>query len=296
MGKAAIPGAKRTNLHMVKPEDLSLVWDDSDSRFADSKLFNEILSEADSLDGENHPLWDEKIFIPIRDAHVKSVMRKGVIIPIVVRRNGETIEVVDGRQRVKWARAANIQLEAEGEPPIRVGCTIKRGDEADALVTMIATNEIRTADEIINKAKKAVRLMERGYDEEEAAEVFDVTVTTIKNWQKLLELSPRVQKACRVGQVTVTEAIKWHKSDHDEQNELLKVHVVSEKKRTSDPYKNKNGKTRKKASRIRAPSRTEVRALIEALPESKTKAALQWAVGDISTRKAKESVKELNDL
>ncbi len=58
----------------------------------------------------------EKLIEMKRLFQVNNVMRLGILENIVVRRNGELIEVVAGRQRVKWARVANMRLAKKGEP------------------------------------------------------------------------------------------------------------------------------------------------------------------------------------
>jgi ParB family chromosome partitioning protein len=297
MTKSAIPGAKRTNLFLVDPNQLTLVWDDADPRFenVEEHLW---VADIDSLEGEKHSLFDDRVFLPLAESHVKAAMKNGILQNVIVRKNGELFEVVDGRRRTLNAREANKRLGEAGEPLIRLRVTIQRGDEKGAMTTMITANELRTPDEVFNKAKKANRLMERGADKEEIAEAFDVTVTTINNWLKLLEMDDKVQKACRSGQVNISEAIKWSKDDHEQQKKNLTAHVEATKKRAADPYKgkpNKNGAA-PKPTRAKAPGKAKIRALIEAMPTSKTKDALMWAVGDLSTRKAKETVKELKEI
>lgn len=296
--KQAIPDAKRGNLFMVDPWKICLVWDDSDPRF--TKECEKLLSaDIDSVDGDKHPLFDDRVFIPRSDSKVAATIKNGVSIPVIVRKNGDAVEAVDGRQRVLDARAANLALEKQGEPTLRVPCVVKRGDDTGAMATMVMANEFRTNDEVFNKAKKANRLQERGMDLDEIADCFQVTTTAVRNWLKLLEMDDSVQKACRTGIVTVTEAIKWSKEDREKQKELLKAHKAATAARAKDPYKSKKGKKgagRGSTTKGKSPGKAKIRALIEALPESKTKAALQWAVGDLSLRKAKESVKELKEI
>ena len=298
MAKQAIEGAKRTNLFLVDPMQLCVVWDDSDPRFASAQ--DRLVSpDIDSLEGEKHPLFDDRVFMPLQEGHINLAMKHGIPQNVIVRKNGESLEVVDGRRRTLIAREANLRLVASGEEPIRLSVTIKRGDEISSMAVMVMANELRTPDEIYNKAKKANRLIEKGADVEEVAEYFSVTTTTIKNWLKLLEMSDRVQKGCRTGLVNVSEAIQWVKEDHAKQDELLKAHVAATGNRGDDPYKDKKSrKTGKKTgtTRAKAPSKASIRQLIEALPKSKAKDILMWAVGDLSMKKAKETIKELADL
>lgn len=297
---ATIEGAKRQNMYVIDPWQVRLIWDDSDERYGDE---HEVLlsPDVDLLvhDGEKHPLYDDRVLIPRNDARVAETIKNGIEEPIIGRKNGELIEVVEGRQRVLDMRAANLAIDKSGGTRHRIRVILKRGADLDAMKTMVRSNEWRTPDEVFNKAKKANRLQEFGASIDEIATEFGVTTNTVKNWLKLLEMDDKVQKAARVGQVTITEAIKWSKEPREVQVEMLKAHKKATKTRASDPYKsgNKgkkgNGSKTGNKTQVKAPGKAKIRLLIEALPESKTKAALQWAVGDISTKKAKESIKEL---
>lgn len=295
MAKTAIPDAKRSTLFLVDPWKICLVWDDTDSRY--SKECEKLTSpDIDSLAAEEHPLYDDRVLIPRDDRKVATTMKHGITIPIVVRKNGDLVEAVDGRQRVLDARAANLALKKQKEPELRVPCVLKRGDDKSVMATMVMANELRTPDEVFNKAKKANRLIDRGMDLDEVAAVFQVTTTAVRTWLKLLEMDDAVQKACRNGQVTITEAVKWSKEERPKQKELLKAHIAATKARAKDPYKKKGKKGKKQTTRGKSPGKVKIRALIEALPEGKTKAALAWSVGDRSLRKAKELVKELKEI
>lgn len=294
MSKTAIPNAKRSNLFMVEPEELTMVWDETDARYNKFNLV-EIMGEKDSLDPD-HLLYDSKINIAVTELQVNNVNALGVELNVVCRKNGDKIEVIDGRQRVKWARYANLKRKKNGEPPLRVPVRLKRGNEKGFLATLISTNEMRCADDMLNLATKANRLVESGYEIEEIAGWFNCTKQTIKNRLALLELSDKVQKACKDQQITVTEALKFRKEDHAKQDEFLKTHIAAEGRRKARADKSigeGHGAKPKKNKRPKAPKKVEIRTLIEALPQSKTRAALEWAIGDLSTRKAKELIKEL---
>lgn len=290
MSKTAIPGAKRTNLFLVEPEKLTLVWDETDPRHAKFN-FDEIMEEHDCLD-PTHLLYDAKIYLPVTDIQIKNVTALGVLQSVSCRKNGEAVEVVAGRQRVKWARYANILLRKAGEPEIRIPVKMQRGSEGKMLATLISENEMRCADDMLNLARKASDLVDRGYEVDEIANWFNCGAQTIRNRLSLLDLAPKVQKAIKQQQITVTEALKLKKEPHEKQEELLKVHVTATGRREKRAAKSV-GEDKKKPRRIKAPSKAVIRALIEQLPQSKTRSALEWAVGDLSHRKAKEVIKEL---
>lgn len=150
---------------------------------------------------KSHPLYDERVDLPLDEALVRNIMFRGVIEPIVVRLNGKredgsaVVEVVDGRQRVRATIEANKRLAEEGKPTILVPGVRRRGEAADFAGVMISANELRKSDSPLIKARKLERFLATGRDEEEAAITFGVSVQTIKNMLKLLELHPTVQKA-----------------------------------------------------------------------------------------------------
>ena len=69
---------------------------------------------------KKHPLYDERATMPVDERLVESIMKSGVLEPVIVRRNGEDekgrpiVEVVDGRQRVRAAIIANHRIGEQG--------------------------------------------------------------------------------------------------------------------------------------------------------------------------------------
>lgn len=185
--------ASRQNIYLIDPTELTIVGIDSED-------------EGD--------LRDERIHLPVREALVKSIIKHGVLHPVLVRKNGSFSEVIDGRQRVRAARVANERLAEAGEEGIKVPVIIKRPE--DLMGTSIATF-LRTEDDPLTKAKKASRYIEKGHSEAEAAEIFDVTKAAIKNWLAMLDLSPKVQKAIESGKVAANTALELKDLTHEDQ-------------------------------------------------------------------------------
>lgn len=162
---------------------------------------------------KGHSLYDERAFKAPSEAMIRSVMRKGVLLAVIVRKNGEDsktgkaiVEVIDGRKRVMAARIANHRLKEEGGEQIRVPATRKRGDDADLMEIMITTNEVRADDEPMVKAKKLQRYLDLGRSLEDASVVFGTTVATLKTYLALLDCHVDVQKALEKGRIGVTHA------------------------------------------------------------------------------------------
>ena len=133
----------KTNVLMFEPENLHLVTD------------------------KTHPLYDERIHLPISEAMVLNIMDQGVLEPIIVWKDPETglSCVVDGRQRVRHTLEANKRLLKEGKEPLLVPAVAKRGSAVRMAQAMVSANEIRQADTPLGRAKKMADALERGHDE-----------------------------------------------------------------------------------------------------------------------------------
>ena len=182
------------------------------------------------VNDKDHPLYDERAFLQPEERLIESIMKVGVLEPIIVRKNGEDktgkpiVEVVDGRQRVKAASIANARIREVGGEEVRVPAVRKRGDGGDLLGIMITTNEIRKADPPLIKAKKVQRYLDLGRTMEEAAVTFGATTATLKSYLALLDCHPNVVKAIEAGRIGITHAKKLSAMPQEEQTaELTKL-------------------------------------------------------------------------
>lgn len=184
--KQAIEGA-RMNAFVLDPSDIVVVG-------------------IDTEDGPQHPLYDERVFAPLEENMVKNLMVHGVIEPVIVRKNGDCVEVVAGRRRVLHAREANVRLAREGSETIRVPVVLKRGDDATMMGVAISENEVRRDDVPTIKAAKLQRYLATGKTEQEAAVAFGVTVQTIRNWSRMADLDATVLEAVDAGLISSSAA------------------------------------------------------------------------------------------
>jgi ParB family chromosome partitioning protein len=203
MGKTALPGAKRLNAFAVNPDTLVIVGLDTD-------------------DGPEHPLWDERIHLPLDEGFVLNVARNGVLENVIVRKNGPLVEVVAGRQRVRASREVNRRNAGEDVPLVLVPVTVKRprGD-SDAAGVMISENENRQDSDPLTRASQAARQMNFGATEHDVAITFGISKQAVKNLLSLLELSDKVKKAVQKRQISATAATELRDLTHAEQNEKL---------------------------------------------------------------------------
>lgn len=201
--KTALPGAKRLNAFAMEPEALTIVG-------------------LDTKDGPEHPLYDERVHVPLDEGLVRNIRQNGVLEWVLVRKNGHLVEVVAGRQRVRAAREANRRNEKEGLALISVPVSVKRprGD-GDALGVMVSENENRKDDDPLTRAQKMSRLMNFGESEDSVGISFGLTKAQVKNLLALLELSDKVKRAVSQRQVSPTAAVELRDLTHAEQDEKL---------------------------------------------------------------------------
>jgi ParB-like chromosome segregation protein Spo0J len=155
-------------------------------------------------------IWDPRWDLPVLESLVLDIMIRGVAEPIIVGKNDDGQPyVIDGRQRVKAAREAKTRLAARGSNiKLRIPAVYQRSDNLGEFATMIAANEHRQDDDPLAKAKKLERFLAMGGTEREAAIAFGVSLQTIKNWSKLIDVAPEVKKAVKAGKIGATAAGK----------------------------------------------------------------------------------------
>lgn len=188
----------KTNVLTFEPENLHLVTD------------------------KTHPLYDERIHLPISEAMVLNIMDQGVLEPIIVWKDPETglSCVVDGRQRVRHTLEANKRLLKEGKEPLLVPAVAKRGSAVRMAQAMVSANEIRQADTPLGRAKKMADALERGHDEDDLALMFGCSVQTVRATLSF-SMPPGRQEAVEAGTVTVTQARQLASLKPEEQREKV---------------------------------------------------------------------------
>lgn len=218
----------------------------------------------DTKDGPEHPLYDERINLPIDESMVLSIMAIGVREPVVVTRDAKGAAVlVDGRRRVLHAREANKRLKKQGEPEVKIRAVPESGSEEYLSHISVALNEIRVQDELLVKAAKAARMLARGHNEQDVAIAFGVSTASVKAWLKLEELPAQVKKAVNEGVLSAHAASKLHGLPREEAlsklDELKGEHAQTGKRATA----------RKVEKPVEGRSRPGKRELEEALKAAK---------------------------
>lgn len=209
--------AGKTDMLLFDPEELFLVTD------------------------EKSDLYDERVNLEPTEAFVLNLEHYGVLEPVLVRKNTGTgkTEVVDGRQRVKGLRMANKLLKKKGLEPWRIAAVVKRGDGGAAIGMMISANEQRHADDPLNLARKASRMLERGKTEEEVGIALGRSTSSVKNLIKILDAPAVVRKAVEAGKITVSDGYKLAGLEVDEARKKVEA-LVEHAPRTPGKKRSKN--------------------------------------------------------
>ena len=260
-----------------------------------------IIIGYDTEDGTEHPLYDERVKLPLEESMVLNILVYGVFEPLLVRKNGHEVEVVDGRRRVLHAREANKRLKKEGSEEIRVPVMVRKGDDASLMGVQISANEIRRNDELVAKAIKAARYVSNGRSEQEAAVAFGMSGQTIKNWLKLVSLDPKLLKAVEGAKIHPSAAWGLANLTREEQraalDELLAGGGKVTVKKTSKAASNAKARNKGEAEGQAAPGKRLVTKVLKLNHKAKELNAdfvkgVMWVLGDIGPR----SVAGLSEL
>ena len=267
--KQAIDG-RRINAFAVDPYSLTVVG-------------------HDTKDGPEHPLYDERIKMPLDKSMIANFRALGVKNPIRVKKDTDgKLLVVDGRRRVLHAREANRQLAREGEPELEVPVLQEKGSSTDLEMTSISLNEHRVQDEVTTKAAKAVRMLHRTQDNYEAvANAFGVGVVTIKRWEKFNELPCNVTKSVTEGKITMSAAVKLHGLSDDDLNLALQELEQASKPTVEVAERiakvRKDGGTKKVSTLPKKPLLKKLAKLENTGVSEDFVKAIRWVIGDLQT-------------
>lgn len=180
----------------------------------------------------NHPLYQERVNRPIKEERVVSILRCGVKQSVIVTKGANPafpeylgkLLVVDGRGRVQDACEANRRLKAKGRPPIKVRCTPeedKQEDPGALFESALECNSLRDDDDAVTEAHSILKLRELGRSEEECAQIVGISMQTLAQRMRVLELSPNVQRAIQSKDISIATGLSLGIYDHAEQDARL---------------------------------------------------------------------------
>ncbi len=150
-----------------------------------------------------------------------SIKEKGVLQPILVRKQADGYEVIAGERRLRAARAINLA---------KVPVIIKEVSDNEALILALVENIQREDLNPIEEAEAYKRLMEEfNFTYNEIARSVGKGTTTIINMLRLLKLPSRIREALVKGEITTGHARALLGSDNPEEQINL-FEMVTKKK------------------------------------------------------------------
>lgn len=239
----------------------------------------------------SHELYDPRKDLPVDENFVEDIALNGVIHPISVTKIGDSVVVVDGRQRLKAVRTVNERLKEKGYDDLLLiqATVVQHTGTADMLGRLISANSHHQADSIMEKARKAARLLNLGRSEQEVAVRSNVTKQTIDNWLKLLRCIPAVQNAVDTGKISASAAAELADLPPDEQMEMLqKLLEESGKKITKKRVKKAKGESDVPGKRLVKKILTSKRS--DELFPSDFRIGALWAIGYVKTPDLPENI------
>lgn len=171
---------------------------------------NELTIVGHDTDEQEHELCHHasNAFAAERYEEYINYMRlHGVVKPIVFRRDGDRVLVVDGRTTTRVARVVAPLWEqdrkAEGlkgdDCRLRIPGVVRKGTADELFCASRAANRRRPEDSPVEQAKDVARLVNNGSTEEQAAVRLGISAARAKQLMAVLSLHPKVQRQVGAG-------------------------------------------------------------------------------------------------
>lgn len=131
-----------------------------------------------------------------------SVIKRGVIIPVIVRPNCNEghFEICAGKRRY----FASLAAQAAGKEDVTLPCiTIAANDDAEALEISMIENMLRQAPDPVTQWESYTRLVKEGRSVDDIAATFALTELQVKRILALGNLLPRIREAYRAEEIDV---------------------------------------------------------------------------------------------
>jgi ParB family chromosome partitioning protein len=130
---------------------------------------------------------------------IPSIRARGVLVPLLVRPNGEpdTYEIVAGRRRYYAAQS----VQAEGGPAAVPCAIMEHGDDASALEASLIENVARLNADEITQWETFARLVKEGRSVEDIGATFGIEHRVVRRILALGNLLPRIRSLLRNDQI-----------------------------------------------------------------------------------------------
>jgi ParB family chromosome partitioning protein len=171
----------------------------SEQEISSLEINQGIVSQVKTSLIKDNRLQPRQNYDPARMEDLKaSIKEKGLLQPILVRKNGDEYEVIAGERRLRAARALNLA---------QVPVVIKNVTDREALVLALVENIQREELNAIEEAKGFKRLMEEfQFTQEAVAESIGKDRTTITNTIRLLRLPESIQQMVAEAKISMGHA------------------------------------------------------------------------------------------
>jgi ParB family transcriptional regulator, chromosome partitioning protein len=127
---------------------------------------------------------------------IPSIRQRGILQPLLVRKNGKGYEIVAGRRRYLAAQS----LEKEGLEIEAIPCAVMaKGDDAAAVEASLIENVAPMDD--MDQFEAFQRLLKEGRTIEEIANTFGVTEIMVKRRLAIANLLPKIRTAYRAEEI-----------------------------------------------------------------------------------------------
>lgn len=152
-----------------------------------------------------------------------SVRSRGILVPLLVRPNGEPehFEIVAGRRR--YFAASTVAGERESFPPLP--CAIlEEGDDAAAIEASLIDNVMRLPPDEVTQWETFTRLVKEGRTVEETAATFTMSELRVRRILALGNLLPRIRNLYRQEKIDVATVRHLTLASAEQQRDWLRLY------------------------------------------------------------------------
>src|SRR5947199_1994799 len=191
-----------------------------------------------------------------------SIQTSGVIQPIVVRRHGDSYQLIAGERRWRAAKIAGLT---------RIPAVVRDATDAQSLELALVENLLREDLNPMEEAEAYQRLLaEFGWTQEELAQRVGRDRSSIANCLRLLKLPALIQADLRAGRLTMGHARALLSLDSPAEQLKLREEILAHSwsvRATEDSVRTAGDEARTRRGVARAPRRrsAELAALEESL-------------------------------
>ncbi len=157
-----------------------------------------------------------------------SILKYGVIQPVILRRIGDKYEIIAGERRYKATVLAGLKT---------IPAIINDTDDNTSAEIALLENLQRKNLTVIEEAQSFKKLLQRGFTQEEIASKMGVSQSSIANKLRLLNLPRKVQDALLFNKISERHARSLISLNDKEKQEKLLDRIINEKltvKQTED--------------------------------------------------------------